>query len=96
MSASFAFCVSAVMSVPSGAYVFLASSFHGMKNCRCGIHLLPAFLPGYVHLLPDFLMSKIVHFSSVLVLGWCWVRDTDVPCKVLVCHKGGVVSGSVV
>ena len=96
MSASFAFCVSAVMSVPSGVYAYLASSFHGMKSCRFGIHLLPAFLPGYVHLLPDFLVSKMVHFSSVLVLRWCWVRGTDVPCQVLVCRKGGVVSGSVV
>ena len=53
-------------------------------------------LPGYVHLLPDFLVLGIVQYLSVLVLGWCWVRDADVPCHVLMCRKEGIVIGNVV
>ena len=53
-------------------------------------------LPGYVHLLPDFLVLGIVQYSFVLVLGWCWVHDADVPCHVQMCRKDGIVIGNVV
>ena len=94
------------MSFLSGACIFLAFSFHGMKSCRFGMHLLPASLRigsvgvaryncgGCVHLLPGFPESSVVQLFLDWGLGWCWVRGSNVPCQDLGCCNG-VVSGSV-